>query len=201
MGPPMTFDPIATQTVRLAENLEPAFQHKHQIEAAKAKLADHLKRRKKKPNILVFLMDDVGWGDFGCYGGGVAVGAPTPNFDKIARNGLQLTSCYSEPSCSPSRATLLTGRVPNRHGLHRPPMYGEAGGLQGEITLPELLSAAGYATQAVGKWHVGENTASHPQNDGFDGFYGFLSLSDMYSESRRQHSIPVILDSDASPAW
>jgi Sulfatase len=64
----------------------------------------------------------------GCYGGGIAVGAPTPNFDKLAQSGLRLTSCYSEPSCSPSRATLMTGRVPNRHGLHRPPVYGEPGG-------------------------------------------------------------------------
>jgi arylsulfatase A-like enzyme len=197
----MSFDPIATQTVRLAENLEPAFHHKQQIEAARAKLADHMKRRKKKPNILVFLMDDVGWGDFGCYGGGVAVGAPTPNFDKIARNGLQLTSCYSEPSCSPSRATLLTGRVPNRHGLHRPPMYGEKGGLQGEVTLPELLSAAGYVTQAVGKWHVGENEASQPQNVGFDDFYGFLSVSDMYTEWRDPHFFPEIVYSEARTEW
>jgi arylsulfatase A-like enzyme len=60
-----------------------------------------MKARKKRPNILIFLMDDVGWGDFGCYGGSVAVGAPTPHFDRLARNGLQLTSCYSEPSCSP----------------------------------------------------------------------------------------------------
>ena len=168
------FDPIASPAVRKAENLEPAFVHAEQVTAAEQKLAEHLARRKRRPNILVFLMDDVGWGDFGCYGGGVAVGAPTPNFDRLARNGLQLTSCYSEPSCSPSRATLLTGRVPNRHGLHRPPMYGEPGGLQGEITLPQLLSDAGYVTQAVGKWHVGENLPSQAQNVGFDDFYGFL---------------------------
>ena len=195
------FDAIASATVQTAQNLEPAFVHADQVKAAGQKLAAHKSRRKKRPNILIFLMDDVGWGDFGCYGGGVAVGAPTPNFDKIARNGLQLTSCYSEPSCSPSRATLLTGRVPNRHGLHRPPMYGEAGGLQGEITLPELLSAGGYATQAVGKWHVGENTASQPQNVGFDDFYGFLSVSDMYSEWRDPHYFPEIVYSEARTEW
>jgi arylsulfatase len=195
------FDPVASQTVRTAGNLEPAFVHADQVEAAKKTLGDRLAKRKKRPNFLIFLMDDVGWGDFGCYGGGVAVGAPTPNFDKLARAGLQLTSCYSEPSCSPSRATLLTGRVPNRHGLHRPPMYGEAGGLEGEITLPQLLSNAGYVTQAVGKWHVGENEASQPQNVGFDDFYGFLSVSDMYTEWREPHFFPEIVYSDARTEW
>ena len=96
------FDSIASPTVRTADNLEPSFVHADQIDVAKRKLTDHQARRKKRPNILIFMMDDVGWGDFGCYGGGVAVGAPTRNFDKLARSGLQLTSCYSEPSCSPS---------------------------------------------------------------------------------------------------
>jgi arylsulfatase len=153
------------------------------------------------PNFLVFLMDDVGWGDFGCYGGGVAVGAPTPAFDRVAVQGLRLTSCYSEPTCSPSRATLLTGRLPHRHGLHRPPMYGEPGGLQGEVTIAQLLSACGYATQAVGKWHVGENEGSQPQNVGFDDFYGFLSVSDMYTEWRDPHFFPEIVYSDARTEW
>ncbi len=195
------FDPIASATVRVAPHLEPGFVHKEQVEVARRKLADRLARRKKRPNILIFLMDDVGWGDFGCYGGGVAVGAPTPNFDRVARNGLQLTSCYSEPTCSPSRATLLTGRVPNRHGLHRPPMYGEPGGLQGEITIAQLLSDAGYTTQAVGKWHVGENETSQAQNVGFDDFYGFLSVSDMYTEWRDPHFFPEIVYSDARTEW
>jgi arylsulfatase A-like enzyme len=192
-----TFDAIATQTVRKAAHLEPGFVHKADVEAAARKLA----ARKKKPNILIYLMDDVGWGDFGCYGGGVAVGAPTPNFDKIARGGLQLTSCYSEPSCSPSRATLHTGRVPNRHGLHRPPMYGEPGGLQGEITLPMLLGQAGYTTQAVGKWHLGENVESQPQHVGYDDFYGFLSVSDMYTEWRDPYFFPEIVYSPERTAW
>ena len=140
--------------------------------------------------------DDVGWGDFGCYGGGVAVGAPTPNIDRLAREGLLLTSCYSEPSCTPSRASLMTGRLPMRHGLLRPPMYGEPGGLQGEITLAELLSDAGYVTQAVGKWHMGENVESQPQNVGFDDFYGFLSVSDMYTEWRDPYFFPEIVYSE-----
>ena len=178
----MPFDPIATPAVRTAPNREPAFRHEAQEEAAKQKLEALRQRTGKRPNFLVILMDDVGWGDFGCYGGGIAVGAPTPNIDRLAREGLLLTSCYSEPSCSPSRATLLTGRVPNRHGLQRPPMYGEPGGLEDEVTIARILSEAGYSTQAVGKWHLGEALASQPQNVGFDDFYGFLSVSDMYTE-------------------
>ena len=84
----------------------------------------------------------------------------------------------------------MTGRLPMRHGLLVPPMYGMPGGLQGEVTLPQLLSDAGYATQAVGKWHMGENTASQPQNVGFDDFFGFLSVSDMYTEWRDPYFFP-----------
>lgn len=195
------FDPIASPTVRTAEHLEPAFEHGEQRAAAARKLAEFVARRGKPPNVLIYMMDDVGWGDFGCYGGGVAVGAPTPAFDRLARGGLQLTSCYSEPSCTPSRATLMTGRVPHRHGLHRPPMYGEPGGLHGEVTVAELLSKAGYTTQAVGKWHIGENEASQPQHVGFDDFYGFLSVSDMYSEWRDPAFFPDIVHSAARTEW
>jgi arylsulfatase len=187
--------------VRKAENLEPAYAHPEQVEAAKKKLAEYVKRRGRPPNFLVFLMDDVGWGDFGCYGGGVAVGAPTPNFDRLAAQGLRLTSCYSEPTLLALACDAAHGRVPNRHGLHRPPMYGEAGGLQGEITLPQLLSEAGYTTQAVGKWHLGENVESQPQNVGFDDFYGFLSVSDMYSEWRDHAFFPEIVYSEARTEW
>jgi arylsulfatase len=197
----MPHDPIASPTVRLADHLEPCFQFPDQIANAEQRLADFKTRSGRRPNILVILMDDVGWGDFGCYGGGVAVGAPTPNIDRLARESLQLTSCYSEPSCSPSRATLMTGRLPIRHGLLRPPMYGEAGGLQGEITIAELLSAAGYVTQCVGKWHMGENAESQPQNVGFDDFYGFLSVSDMYTEWRDPSFFPEIVYSAERSAW
>jgi arylsulfatase len=131
----------------------------------------------------------------------VAVGAATPNIDALARRGLLLTSAYSEPSCTPSRATLLTGRLPMRHGLQRPPMYGESGGLDGETTLAQLLSEQGYVTQCVGKWHLGENRHSQPQHVGFDDFYGFLSVSDMYTEWRDPYFFPEIVYSRARTDW
>jgi arylsulfatase A-like enzyme len=197
----MSHDPIASKTVSIAEHREPVFHHADQINAAQRRLADFTARTGRKPNVLVVLMDDVGWGDFGCYGGGVAVGAPTPHIDRLAHGGLRLTSCYSEPSCTPSRASLLTGRLPMRHGLQRPPMYGEKGGLQGEVTLAQLLSDAGYTTQAVGKWHLGENSESQPHNVGFDDFYGFLSVSDMYTEWRDPYFFPEIVYNKARTQW
>ncbi len=196
----MTHDPVVDPTVQDAENLEPHFVHEAQ-EALTTERLDAMAHDGKRPNVLVILFDDVGWGDFGCYGGGGAVGAPTPNIDKLARRGLLLTSCYSEPSCTPSRASLMTGRLPMRHGLLRPPMYGEAGGLDGEVTIAQLLSDAGYATQAVGKWHMGENIPSQPQNVGFDDFYGFLSVSDMYTEWRDPYFFPEIAYSEARTKW
>jgi arylsulfatase len=197
----MTFDPIASPTVAVSDTREPRFVHDEQEAAARSRLDEFRARHGRGPNVLLVVMDDVGWGDFGCYGGGVAVGAPTPNIDRLAREGLVLTSCYSEPSCTPSRATLLTGRLPMRHGLQRPPMYGEQGGLQGEITLAQLLSDAGYVTQAVGKWHLGENRESQPQHTGFDDFYGFLSVSDMYTEWRDPYFFPEVVYSEARTEW
>lgn len=198
----MAHDPIAAPTVTLAENREPVFRHPAQEDAARRRIEEYASRNGgRRPNVLIVLMDDVGWGDFGCYGGGVAVGAPTPHIDRLAASGLRLTSCYSEPSCTPSRASLLTGRLPMRHGLQRPPMYGEKGGLTGEVTLAELLSAAGYVTQAVGKWHLGENADSQPQNVGFDDFYGFLSVSDMYTEWRDPYFFPEIVYSEERTRW
>jgi arylsulfatase len=197
----MAFDPIASPTVTIADHREPVFVHEEQEARATALLDDHLARHGRRPNVLVLLFDDVGWGDLGCYGGGAALGAPTPNMDRLARQGRLLTSCYSEPSCTPSRATLLTGRLPIRHGLQRPAMYGERGGLQGEVTLADLLHEAGYVTQAVGKWHLGEDLESQPQNVGFDDFYGFLSVSDMYTEWRDPHFFPEIAYSEARTEW
>ena len=189
-------DPLVAKTVPVAENMEPAIPHAEQETQVKKKLADLEAKTGKKPNILIFLMDDVGWGDPGCYGGGIMAGAPTPNMDHLADEGLKLTSCYSQPTCSPSRATMLTGRLPMRHGILRPPMYGEPGGLQDEITVAKILSEAGYVTQGVGKWHCGENEASLPHNVGFDDFYGFLTVSDEYTEWRDPYFEPDFVYSE-----
>ncbi len=177
---------------QVADNMEPVIDHPDQQAAAEAKLAALQKKTGKKPNIVVFLMDDVGYMDFGFNGGGAAVGAPTPDIDRVADQALILSSAYSQPICSPTRATILTGQLPVHHGILRPPMYGEPGGLNGKTTIAAMLSSQGYVTQAIGKWHVGENTGSQPQNVGFDDFRGFLSVSDMYTEWRDPNINPEI---------
>ncbi|MBM3536041.1 MAG: arylsulfatase [Alphaproteobacteria bacterium] len=180
------------QDVKPADNMYPVVQHLEQDKAAAAKLAALQAKTGKKPNILIFLLDDVGWSDPGFNGGGVAVGNATPVMDRLAHEGLILTSAYSTPSCSPTRATIHTGQNPLHHGILRPPMYGEAGGLDGAITMPKLLKDHGYITQGVGKWHMGENKGSLPQNVGYDDYVGFLGVSDMYTEWRDIYFNPEV---------
>jgi len=175
---------LHVEPVFLAENMEPAVVHADQAKEAQQKLDALAKRFGKKPNIIIFLMDDVGWMDPGFNGGGEAVGNPTPTMDKLAHGGLILTSAYSTPSCTPTRATIHLGQNPLHHGLLRPPMYGEKGGLDGSVTVASVLQRLGYVTQGVGKWHMGENEGSLPHNVGYDDYYGFLGVSDMYTEWR-----------------
>jgi arylsulfatase len=190
-------DVIPMKTVAPARNRTPVIEHPREQEQARQKLEALRKKTGKKPNVLIFLMDDVGWHDVGFNGGGVAVGSPTPNMDRLAREGLNLTSFYSTPTCTPTRASIITGRLPIRTGLLRPPMYGEKGGLETEVTVARLMSDAGYVTQAIGKWHIGENKQSQPHNVGFDDFFGFLSVSDMYTEWRDYQHSPEIVSSPA----
>ncbi|MEJ2691278.1 MAG: sulfatase-like hydrolase/transferase [Deltaproteobacteria bacterium] len=129
---------LTMKDVKPADNMYPVLQRPEQLKQAEAKLAALEKKTGKKPNIFIFLMDDTGYMDPGFNGGGVAVGNATPNFDKFAYEGLVLTSAYTTPSCSPTRSTIHTGQNPLHHGILRPPMYGESGGLDGAITLPML---------------------------------------------------------------
>lgn len=102
----------------------PVVPHPEQDQAARSKLAELEKKFGTKPNILIFIMDDVGWMDPGFNGGGVSIGNDTPTMDRLANEGLLLTSTYSTPSCTPTRATVHTGQNPLHHGLLRPAMYG-----------------------------------------------------------------------------
>lgn len=178
--------------VKVAPNMEPVVRHPEQDAAVKKKLDDLRRKTGKQPNILIFLVDDCGWMDYGFNGGGISVGNNTPHLDSVANNGLILTSAYSQPSCSPTRATIMTGQYPVHHGILVPPMYGMPGGLEGLTTVAQLLSKEGYTTQAIGKWHMGENKGSQPQNVGFDDFRGFLSVSDMYTEWRDPNFNPEL---------
>ena len=131
--------------------------------------------KRTKPNILVIVADDLGYGDIGIHGGKTV---PTPNIDKLAKSGVRCTSGYvSAPYCSPSRAGLLAGRYQTRFGHEFNPHVG----LEGKLGLPldqrtiaNLLRSAGYATGLVGKWHQGFSKDHHPQARGFDDFFGFL---------------------------
>src|SRR5215469_10236033 len=123
-----------------------------------------------QPNIVVFYFDNLGWGEVGCYGGGVLRGAPTPRIDELASEGLRLLNFNVEAQCTPSRSALLTGRHAIRSGTGSIPIAGGPDGLtQWEVTIAKSLSDAGYATGMWGKWHLGSDPeARSPIDFGFD---------------------------------
>ncbi len=122
-----------------------------------------------KPNIIMIVSDDFGWGDAGVYLGGEARGMPTPNIDRMAAEGMMFTSFYAQPSCTPGRAAMQTGRIPNRSGLTTVAFQGQGGGLPAaEWTLASVLKTAGYKTFFSGKWHLGEADYALPNAHGYD---------------------------------
>jgi arylsulfatase len=128
----------------------------------------------RRPNIVLMLSDNVGFGELGSYGGGVLRGAPTPRLDRLAAEGLRFTNFNVEVECTPSRSALLTGRMPIRSGTWRAASAGLPGGLAPwEHTLAESLSEAGYATAIFGKWHLGDAPGRFPTDQGFDRWWGF----------------------------
>ncbi|XP_071393843.1 arylsulfatase A [Centroberyx affinis] len=133
------------------------------------------------PNFVLLFADDLGFGDLGCYGHPSSL---TPNLDRLASGGLRFTDFYcTSPVCSPSRASLLTGRYQTRSGIYPGVLYpGSIGGLPlNETTIAEVLKPMGYATAAMGKWHLGfgANGMYLPTNQGFDQYLGIPYSHDM----------------------
>jgi arylsulfatase A-like enzyme len=123
----------------------------------------------QKPNIILILSDDFGYGDSGVYGGGPGRGMPTPSLDRMAEEGMTFFSFYAQPSCTPGRAAVQTGRIPNRSGMTTVAFQGQGGGLPAaEWTLGSVLKTAGYQTYFTGKWHLGEADYALPNAQGYD---------------------------------
>ena len=112
----------------------------------------------QKPNIILILSDDFGYGDSSPYGGGPGRGTPTPNIERLANEGMTFFSFYAQASCTPGRAAVQTGRIPNRSGMTAVAFQGQGGGLPAaEWTLGSVLKTGGYKTFFTGKWHLGES--------------------------------------------
>lgn len=128
---------------------------------------------KRAVNVLYFLADNIGYGELGCYGGGILRGADTRRLDAFAGEGMKLLNFAPEAQCTPSRSALMTGRYAIRSGNRTVPLAGEDGGLVAwERTMGDVLSDHGYATACVGKWHIGASDGQWPTDHGFDEWYG-----------------------------
>ena len=137
---------------------------------------------KQQPNIVVIFADDLGYGDLGCFGHPTIA---TPELDRMAQEGMKLTQFYSAaPVCTPSRAALMTGRLPMRNGMcsnKRRVLFPDSalGIPEAELTIAEQLKSAGYATACIGKWHLGHLPPYLPTSNGFDSYFGIPYSNDM----------------------
>ncbi len=126
-------------------------------------------------NIVFVLCDNVGWGDFSCYGGSI----PTPRIDKLASEGIRFNNYTVESQCTPTRSAILTGRQSVRCGTYTViPSQGKNGLTPWEYTIAELLSDAGYVTSMWGKWHLGDTEGRLPTDQGFDEWWGYRNTVD-----------------------
>jgi arylsulfatase A-like enzyme len=160
----------------------------------------------KKPNVVIMLADNVGYGDIGAYGAGEIRGMPTPRIDSIAASGLRLTQYLVEPACTPSRAALISGRYSQRLGLSSVIVGGTPNTLQAsEVTLGELFKSAGYATGITGKWHLGAAEQSWPTRQGFDEYkVGVFESTDgtLYRDAMQRSGMPAaVIDATEPGIW
>lgn len=149
-------------------------------------------KQSRPPNFVVIFIDDLGYQDVGCFGSPLI---KTPRIDRMAAEGVRLTSFYAQPVCTPSRAALMTGCYPMRVGL---PAVLNPKSKQGissrEITLAQLLKTQGYATACVGKWHLGHLPQFLPTRHGFDSYFGIPYSNDMGKVDKGQPALPLMRD-------
>lgn len=158
-------------------------------------LPDLIAAEQRKPNVIVILSDDHGYGGMGCMGNW---DIPTPNIDSIAKNGVRCTNGYVTcPICSPTRAGLMTGRYQQRFGHEDNPgpipvASPDFGLPLSEKTLADYMKAEGYVTGVVGKWHLGHRPELHPRKRGFDEFFGFLTGAHSYADPGLNTLDPIL---------
>ncbi|MGI9474736.1 MAG: sulfatase family protein [Rubripirellula sp.] len=151
----------------------------------------------ERPNVVLIFCDDLGYGDLGCYG---STKNRTPNIDRLADQGVRLTDFYSSsPVCTPSRSSLMTGCYARRVGLHEDSTghwvlipRSRRGLNPQEVTLPETLRSAGYATACIGKWHLGDQPEHLPTAHGFDFYFGIPYSNDMQQAGRGDPPLPLV---------
>jgi arylsulfatase A-like enzyme len=145
--------------------------------AAVAAMASQASAQTKRPNIVMLMTDDTGWNDFGAYSlGGAALGHPTPNVDRIAKEGAVFTNWYGQASCTAGRASFITGRIPIRSALSIVVAPGDENRLRKETpTIAEFFQKNGYSTYFSGKWHLGDKPDAYPIAHGFDEMKNFAA--------------------------
>ncbi len=152
-----------------------------------------LSAAERKPNIIVIVADDLGYADVGFQG---CKDIPTPHLDTLAKSGIRCTNGYvSHPFCSPTRAGLLTGRYQQRFGHENNPAWmpnnTEVGLPLTETTIAHVMANSGYASGAVGKWHLGAHTSFHPNKRGFQSYYGLLGGGHQYFDHNQFQTNPM----------
>ena len=163
-----------------------------------ALLTPFLSSNAAQPNIVIFYADDLGWGELGCQG--YTKDIPTPHIDALAKNGLRFTNGYVAATyCSPSRAGLMTGRYPTRFGHEFNTVANTVGLRSDQTTIATRLKTLGYATIAVGKWHLGNQPENLPTKRGFDEFYGTLNNTPFFHptnfiDSRISNEVQTVTD-------
>jgi arylsulfatase A-like enzyme len=150
----------------------------------------------KRPNVIVIIADDLGYGDISSFGGRIA----TPNIDLLAKSGARMTSGYVTAAvCAPSRAALLAGRQQTRFGFEFNPVGRDErlGMALSETTIAQTMKSAGYRTGIVGKWHIGQSAGFHPLDRGFDSFYGILGGGTPYWTQKAPNDLHIVTAEDS----